>query len=505
MNTQTCDFHTTGGHQKAASNDSAWTKILGLFSIFAVLILTVAQSGCVGLAGDGPSILAQPSSQTVTMGHPATFSVKAAGTAPLVYQWSKNGAAIAGATLPTYTTPATTTSFNGVQFSVAVSDLHGVAKSVSAILTVTATPTAPSISSQPSSQTVKAGQTATFSVTATGTSPLSYQWSKNGAAIAGAIGSSYVTPATVASDNGAQFIVVITNGTGTATSSPATLTVTAAPTAPPSITGQPSSQTEVAGQTATFSVTATGTTPLSYQWSKNGAAIAGGTAASYTTPATTTSDNGGQFTVTVSDAAGNVTSNTATLTVNPATLILNANKAGISFGDVHVGSNSTLSVTFTNTGNSSVAVSNVSVSGAGFAASGIPTGQTVPPGQTATLNVIFTPSAASGVTGSITVTSNATNSPTTISLSGTGGQAVPPSVALSWTDSATSLSGYNVYRSSVSGGSYSKLDSALVTTTQYVDSTVQAGQTYYYVVTSVNSSGEESAYSNVATATVPSS
>ena len=77
------------------------------------------------------------------------------------------------------------------------------------------------------------------------------------------------------------------------------------------------------------------------------------------------------------------------------------------------------------------------------------------------------------------MTSNATNSPTTISLSGTGAQAVPPSVTLSWTDSATTVSGYNVYRSTVSGGPYSKLDSALVATTQYVDSTVQAGQTYY--------------------------
>ena len=504
MNTQACDFHTTDGHREAASNASVWAKILGLFSIFAVLVLTVTQLGCVGLPGDGPSIVTQPSSQTVTMGHAATFAVKARGEAPLSYQWSKNGAAIAGATLGSYTTPATTTSSNGAQFSVAISDLHGVTKSVSAILTVTATPTAPSISSQPSSQTVAVGQTATFSATATGTSPLSYQWSKNGAAIAGGTGASYTTPATTASDNGARFIVVITNGTGTATSGPATLTVTAAST-PPSISGQPSSQAVTAGQNATFSVTASGTSPLSYQWTKNGAAIAGATAASYTTPATMTSDNGSQFTVTVSDAAGNLTSNAATLAVSPATLILNANKAGLSFGDVNVGSNSTLSVTFTNAGNSSVAVSNVSVSGAGFAASGISTGQTVTPGQTATLNVIFTPSAASGVTGSITVTSNATNSPTTISVSGTGGQAVPPSVTLSWTDGATTVSGYNVYRSTVTGGPYSQLNSSLVSATQYVDSAVQAGQSYFYVVTAVNPSNVESTYSNVAKATIPGS
>src|SRR5207247_3413022 len=88
------------------------------------------------------------------------------------------------------------------------------------------------------------------------------------------------------------------------------------PTAP-AITTQPASQTVSAGQTATFTVTATGTVPLSYQWQRNGTAIGGATAASYTTPATTASDNGDQFTVVVSNAAGSVTSNAATLTVTP--------------------------------------------------------------------------------------------------------------------------------------------------------------------------------------------
>src|SRR5437588_726777 len=70
-----------------------------------------------------------------------------------------------------------------------------------------------------------------------------------------------------------------------------------------------------AGQAATFTVTATGTAPLTYQWQKNGTAIGGATAASYTTPATTAADNGNQFTVVVSNAAGSVTSTAASLTV----------------------------------------------------------------------------------------------------------------------------------------------------------------------------------------------
>jgi fibronectin type 3 domain-containing protein len=119
------------------------------------------------------------------------------------------------------------------------------------------------------------------------------------------------------------------------------------------------------------------------------------------------------------------------------------------------------------------------------------------------LNVTFTPSATGSVTGSVTVTSNATNSPSTISLTGTGVQPVSHSVTLSWTASTSAVSGYNVYRSSVSGGPYTKLNSSLVTTTSYTDATVQAGQTYYYVVTSVDSSGNESAYSTEVSATVP--
>src|SRR5258707_10668809 len=84
----------------------------------------------------------------------------------------------------------------------------------------------------------------------------------------------------------------------------------------PSITTQPASQTATAGQPAAFTVAATGTAPLTYQWKKSGTAISGATSSSYTTPATTSSDNGTQFTVTVSNSTGSVTSNAATLTVN---------------------------------------------------------------------------------------------------------------------------------------------------------------------------------------------
>jgi len=88
---------------------------------------------------------------------------------------------------------------------------------------------------------------------------------------------------------------------------------------PPNIQSQPSNQTVIVGQTATFSVVVSGTAPLSYQWQKGTAAISGATSANYTTPATALGDSGSTYSVVVSNSAGNVTSNTATLTVNKAT------------------------------------------------------------------------------------------------------------------------------------------------------------------------------------------
>jgi fibronectin type 3 domain-containing protein len=160
-------------------------------------------------------------------------------------------------------------------------------------------------------------------------------------------------------------------------------------------------------------------------------------------------------------------------------------------------------VVFTNAGTSDVTISNVVVSGAGFTASGIQSGQIVTAGKTVTLNVTFAPSGSGSVSGSITLTSNATNSPLTVSLSGSGAQTSAHSVGLSWTSSASVVAGYNVYRSQTSGGPYTKLDSSLVPTNSYTDATVVSGQTYYYVATSVSSVGIESADSTQVVAVIP--
>ncbi|MGA7796770.1 MAG: immunoglobulin domain-containing protein [Candidatus Acidiferrales bacterium] len=196
------------------------------------LALALALWGCVGTINPSlstkvavPGFAIQPASQTVTVGHPANFSVTVTGTGPFTYQWQKNNANITGATSSTYTTPATVSGDNGAAFRVVVSNSAGSATSASATLTVDPAPVAPSITTQPSNKTVTAGQTATFSVVAAGTAPLTYQWQKNNANISGATSASYTTPATVSGDNGATFRVIVTNPVTNITSNPATLTV----------------------------------------------------------------------------------------------------------------------------------------------------------------------------------------------------------------------------------------------------------------------------------------
>ena len=147
------------------------------------------------------------------------------GTAPLTYQWQKNTANISGATSASYTTPATVSGDNGAAFRVTVTNSAGSATSNPAMLTVTATPVGPSITTQPANQTVNAGQTATFSVVAAGTAPLTYQWQKNNSNIPSANSASYTTPATLSGDNGATFRVIVTNPVTSITSNSATLTV----------------------------------------------------------------------------------------------------------------------------------------------------------------------------------------------------------------------------------------------------------------------------------------
>jgi hypothetical protein len=182
-------------------------------------------------------------------------------------------------------------------------------------------------------------------------------------------------------------------------------------------------------------------------------------------------------------------------------LQLTPSTTSLSFGSETLGASSSQSVTLANTGNSAVAISQVNVAGSGFSLNGSAPLVTLSAGQTASFGVKFAPTVAGNVTGTASVISTATNSPLSISLSGSGAQ--PHFVSLTWSDSNSGIVGYYVYGSTQASGPPSKLNSTPVSTAAYTDNTVQSGQTYYYWVTAVNSSGVESAYSNSVSAAIP--
>ncbi|HEY0195508.1 MAG TPA: discoidin domain-containing protein [Kofleriaceae bacterium] len=320
------NYHAPGDPELTAEGGLAKIALLSQFTAGTVTITATSPGLTTGTASltiqpvasaepppSAPAIILQPASTSVTTGQPATFTVTATGTAPMTFQWRKAGANIAGATAASYTTAATTAGDNNAQFSVVLTNAQGSVTSAVATLTVVA-PAAVAITAQPASKTASVGQTATFSVTATGSPTLAYQWRKGGANIAGATSATYTTPVLTAGDSGAAYSVVVTNPVNSVTSATATLTVTAA--IAPSITQNPISVSVRANDPVSFAVSVSGTAPFTYQWQFNGTNIVGANAATYTITQVQNGD-AGSYTVVVTNAAGGVTSAAATLTIAP--------------------------------------------------------------------------------------------------------------------------------------------------------------------------------------------
>ncbi len=229
---------------------------------------------------------------------------------------------------------------------------------------------------------------------------------------------------------------------------------------------------------------------------------AGATTATFT--ATVSSVSTAQ-TVTLTASANSV-AQTFALQLGPGVPTLSINATTIAFGDVNLNSPATQSVTLSSTGSAPVTVSAATVTGTGFTVSGVTFPITLSPNQTATLSVQFDPTTATALTGQLTITSNSsTGSSTVIGLSGTG-VGVLYEVNLSWDAPASSpdpVAGYNVYRSRDGASTYQQLNTAVVTQTTYVDTTVQNAQTYDYIVESVDASGVTSSPSNMAAVPIP--
>ena len=205
-------------------------------------------------------------------------------------------------------------------------------------------------------------------------------------------------------------------------------------------------------------------------------------------------------TATLTATAGGVTKSFA-VQLAAANAMLTANASTVPFGSVLINSPAVQSITLTSSGGSPVTINSIAISGAGFSQSGVTAPITLNPGQTAVLNVQFTPTAPGSFSGQITIGSNSSGGSISIGLSGTG---YGHKVQLAW-NAATSgtVVGYNVYRVVSGGTAYQRMNSGTVATTTYTDGNVQSGTSYLYYVTSVDAAGLESVPSNTTTAAIP--
>jgi hypothetical protein len=170
------------------------------------------------------------------------------------------------------------------------------------------------------------------------------------------------------------------------------------------------------------------------------------------------------------------------------------------FGNVTVGTSKTQSGTLI-AGGSSVTLLSASVTDSEFSLSGIAFPVTITAGQSMPFTLTFAPRASGTAAAALSFASNAANSAAE-NLTGIGVAPPQHSVDLSW-DLAPAVMGYNVYRGSQSGGPYSQINAVLDASTTFTDSSVQAGQNYYYVTTSADSTGAQSSYSNEIHASIP--
>ncbi len=197
---------------------------------------------------------------------------------------------------------------------------------------------------------------------------------------------------------------------------------------------------------------------------------------------------------TVSVAATGTGTLPGQLAVSPST---------VNFGSVTVGTPQNQAGTLTAT-NSSVTVTSFGVSTSQFSVSGLSLPVTIAAGSSVGFQLTFAPQTSGSASANVTFASNAANSPLVEVVTGSG---VMPqhSVNLGWnTSTSGDVVGYNIYRGTVSGGPYTRINSALDTAPSDTDTAVIGGQTYYYVVTAVDSTGVESGYSNQTQAVVPS-
>ena len=343
----------------------------GSYSVVITNLVGSVTSSVAVLTILDPAILTHPVNRTTGLGSNATFSVSAIGSGTLNYQWKKNGTNlvdggnISGAHTPTLTVSVTAT--DAGTYSVVVSNANDSVESSGAQLTIAE----PVIISQPTSKNILWGESAQFSVVASGIAPISYQWKRNGTNlvdggnISGATTSTLTVANATPTNNGFYTVEVSSTG-GTASSLAATLSVSSNP----NVISQPVSVTNSAGSTVTFQASVAGPSPMVFQWARgeiytngshsavflnNGGKLSGVHTTTLTITNVTAAEAGNYFLL-VADTTnklssapfqfGTTRSAQATLTVLTPPTLTSQPASRV----VYVGTNTTLSVSATGSG-----------------------------------------------------------------------------------------------------------------------------------------------------------
>jgi len=413
---------------------------------------TKSASATVTVSAPVVTVSISPTSASMQTGGTQQFTASISGSSNTAVNWSASSGSITSTGMYTAPTAAGT-------FTVKATSAADSTKSASATVTVSA-PQVVAVNISPISASMLTGGNQQFTASVSGSSNTAVTWSATGGSVSST--GMYTAPST-----GGTFAVTATSVADSTKSASATVTVSAPVVA---ISVSPGSASLLASATQQFTATVTGSSNTSVTWSATGGTISSG--GLYTAPTAA-----GTYTVKATSAADSTKSASATVTVSAPVVAV-----AISPGSASLSASATQQFTATVTGSSNTAVS-WSATGGTIASSGLYTA----PAAAGTYTVKATSAADSTKSASATVTVSAP---------------VQHSVTLTW-GAETSVVGYNVYRGTVSGGPYTMINTSLNAPANYVDFSVQAGQSYFYTVTSVTSSGMESGFSSEVKAVIP--
>ena len=403
----------------------------------------------------GVVVSISPGSANILTNGTQQFTATVTGSSNTAVTWSAAGGSITSGGL--YTPPANTTG----AFRVFATSVADTTQQASVIVNVSAAPVV-AVSISPISASMLTGGTQQFSASVSGSSNTAVTWSATGGSVS--TSGLYTAPGSAGT-----FTVKATSVADTTKSASATVTVSVPVVA---VSVSPTSASIVVNATRQFTATVTGSSNTAVTWTASGGSISA--SGLYTAPATT-----GTFTVTATSVADTTKSASASVTVTSAPVV----SVTVSPTSASILTSATQQFSATVTGSSNTAVT-WSATGGSVSASGLYTA----PNTAGSFTVKATSVADNTKSASATVTVSAP---------------IQHTVTLSWTASTSSVSGYNVYRSTVSGGSFTQINTALNASTNFVDNTVASGTTYFYVVTSVDTSSVESNFSNQVSIAVP--